>query len=106
MTKIVLIGKSSVNGNFKNLINKVTPENIPTDIVSNVYIVLHGGEKFSVGKGVFKKDKITYPDLKKHIESLNFGDNIKRIEIVVDLDVVQNEAAKMSNQLLDAYFKR
>lgn len=103
-TKIVMVGKSSrSNGtsSIGHLLKNIEPDYVPLELLSDVYLYSEN-RKYKMNKKSLG-DPVTIENITRTMQDLHSDEPIERVEIILNLDLIEAEIHK-TNNWLESYF--
>jgi hypothetical protein len=99
--QVVLLGKGKGDGlkATHEIIKNIQPSSIPPELLDSVLITVVGEKQYKVDPELLKFG-IDYSNLNDHLSRLGLQEEIKLVEIVINLDKTQKHLSEASNTFL------
>jgi hypothetical protein len=106
MPKVVIVGKTrseKSSSPIRKALRTMDPENLPLRLLLDVYVYTQD-QKFRLNKKMLR-DPVTVDQVSKAVESVYSSEPITKVEICVDLDILEEEIEYVTKSFLSNYFK-
>lgn len=101
---VVLLNKGNKESFIAEYLNTVEIPEIPISLLDSVFVTLQSGEKFKIRRSALK-NTINFDTLPEDLNMLGVPENVKTVEILLDLEDADKRIKLEASQMLSDLFE-
>lgn len=100
--RILVLGKSSTKGKqpLKEMLTEVFTEEIPAEFIETITVIY----KDNSSEVLEPIQTLYLDDVNQYLQNYNISKPFRKLEVILDLDLVYEKIISQSDQLLSQYF--
>lgn len=99
MAKVVIVGSGSENSKIGGIMQGLVPEYLPKKMLKGIYLYTITNEKYSMDLSLLRGNDLTIEQVEDYLEKTPWSKTLRKVEIVIDLDIVEKETSSMTAEL-------
>ena len=99
MAKVVVVGSGSKHSNISKIMQGLVPEYLPKKMLKGIYLYTLTDEKYSMDLTLLSGKSLTIDQVEDYLEKTPWSKTLRKVEIVIDLDIVEKETSNLTAEL-------